>query len=69
MRELPTMPAIIKIAQNHHSGLKANNMEKASSAPAKPPIAAVWVEIFHHTFIMAHTIWMTSAATRMFDIN
>ena len=41
MRELPTMPAIMRIRQNHHNGLKVNNIEKAIKAPAKPPIAAV----------------------------
>ena len=41
IRELPTMPAMMRIKQNHHNGLKVNNMEKAIKAPAKPPIAAV----------------------------
>ena len=51
--------------QNHHVGLKRNTSEKMNRAPATPPMAAVWVEIFHQTLMSAHTIWMMSALKTM----
>lgn len=69
MRLLPTTPATRKMTHSHHIGLKTKSSENASSAPAKPPMAAVWVDIFHQMLIMAHTIWMTNAATRILAIN
>ena len=59
------MPETSRVKQSHHTGLKAKSIENAMSAPVTPPMAAVWVEIFHHTLTMAHTIWMSSAAMRM----
>ena len=58
---LPTMPAMIRTRQSHQMGLKAKMTEKASRAPVKPPMAAVWVEIFHQTLMSAqrtcHEMW------------
>ena len=41
MRLLPTTPATRKMTHSHHIGLKTKSSENASSAPAKPPMAAV----------------------------
>ena len=51
--------------QSHHMGLNMKMKAKAMSAPATPPIAAVWVDIFHHVLISAQTICMSSAAMSM----
>ena len=69
MRLVPTMPEMMRMMLNHHSGLNAKRMEKASRAPSKPPMAAVWVDTFHQTLMMAQTICMMSAATRMLAMN
>jgi|UPI00046A57D6 hypothetical protein len=56
MRLEPTTPDATMTKHSHHTGLKLNINEKASSAPSTPPMAAVCVDIFHHTFIMAQRI-------------
>ena len=58
---LPTMPETVSVRQSHHIGLKLNNNEKASREPVTPPIAAVWVDIFHHTLMIAQRICITNA--------
>ena len=62
IRLVPRMPARISTTQSHHTGLKPKNSPKTKSAPATPPMAAVWVEIFHHTLMRAQTTWMNNAA-------
>ena len=58
---LPTKPETMSVRQSHHIGLKLNSSEKASREPVTPPIAAVCVDIFHHTLMIAHRICMISA--------
>lgn len=58
---LPTMPETMSVRQSHHIGLKLNSNEKAIKEPVTPPIAAVCVDIFHHTLMIAHRICMISA--------
>ena len=65
MRLVPTSPESTSEKQSHVMGLNMNMNEKASRAPTTPPMAAVCVDIFHHTFISAHTICITSAAMSM----
>ena len=65
IRLVPTMPPKRRIRQNHHTGLKENSSENTKSAPATPPMAAVWVEIFHQTLIKAQTICTIRAAMTM----
>ena len=48
--------------------LKENSSENTKSAPATPPMAAVWVEIFHQTLIKAQTICTNRAAMTMLPI-
>jgi hypothetical protein len=48
--------------------LKPNINDNAATAPVVPPIAAVYMEIFHQWFIMAHAICIISAATTMLRI-
>ena len=56
MRLVPTAPANTRMKQSHHVGLKSKMKDKAIRAPKKPPIAAVWVLIFHQMLMMAQTI-------------
>ena len=65
IRLVPRMPAKMNVNESHHTGLKPKNSAKTNKAPATPPMAAVWVEIFHHTLIMAQVIWMNRAAVTM----
>ena len=65
MRLVPSSPASRNTAESHHTGLKLNISAKAASAPATPPMAAVWVLIFHHALITAHVICTSSAAMSM----
>ena len=58
---LPTTPETMSVRQSHHIGLKLNSNEKAIKEPVTPPIAAVCVDIFHHTLMIAHRICMISA--------
>ena len=58
---LPTKPETMSVRQSHHIGLKLNSNEKAIKEPVTPPIAAVCVDIFHHTLMIAHRICMISA--------
>ena len=58
---LPTKPETVSVRQSHHIGLKLNSSEKAISDPVTPPIAAVCVDIFHHTLIIAQRICITNA--------
>ena len=58
---LPTKPETMSVRQSHHIGLKLNSSEKAIKEPVTPPIAAVCVDIFHHTLMIAHRICMISA--------
>ena len=53
MRLVPTIPPNIRVIHNHHVGLKAKIKANANNAPATPPMAAVCVEIFHQTLIIA----------------
>ena len=55
MRLVPTAPESTITKQNHHIGLKVKIMANASKAPATPPIAAEWVDIFHHILMSAQT--------------
>ncbi len=61
----PTIPDTMTTKQNHHTGLKLSIKENANNAPSTPPIAAVWVEIFHHTLITAQSICITNATMRI----
>lgn len=54
MRLEPTTPETRTARQNHQMGLKLSIIEKATNAPKTPPMAAVCVEIFHQTLMMAH---------------
>ena len=65
MRALPIIPAKKIITESHHIGLNMNIAANDASEPAMAPIAAMWTEIFHHMFIMAHTTCVASAATTM----
>ena len=65
MRLEPTIPDAMMTKQSHHTGLKLSINENASNAPSTPPIAAVWVDIFHHTLIMAQSICITNATIRI----
>ena len=56
IRQVPNIPAVRKTTHSHQTGLKPRYSAKAKSAPPTPPMAAVWVEIFHHTLIRAQTI-------------
>ena len=58
---LPTKPETMSVRQSHHIGLKLNSSEKAIKEPVTPPIAAVCVDIFHHTLMIAHRICIISA--------
>ena len=58
---LPTKPETMSVRQSHHIGLKLKSSEKAIKEPVTPPIAAVCVDIFHHTLMIAHRICMISA--------
>ena len=53
---LPTKPETMSVRQSHHIGLKLNSSEKAIKEPVTPPIAAVCVDIFHHTLMIAQRI-------------
>ena len=65
IRLVPRMPATMNVSESHQTGLKPKNSAKTKRPPATPPMAAVWVEIFHHTLIMAQVIWMNRAAVTM----
>ena len=52
---VPNKPATMIMIQSHHTGLYEKMPEKAISAPATPPMAAVWVLIFQKRFTKAHT--------------
>ena len=65
MRLVPNSPATTNNRQNHHTGLKAKTSAKTNKAPAKPPTAAVWVEIFQNRLMRAQTICTASAAMTM----
>ena len=65
IRLVPRMPARMNVSESHHTGLKAKISAKTNRAHATPPIAAVWVEIFHQTLIIAQVIWMNRAAVTM----
>ena len=56
------MPASSIRAHIHHSGLKPKMKANAITAPVVPPMAAVWVEIFHQLLSMAHIICIATAA-------
>lgn len=64
----PTKPETTIVRHSHHIGLKLNNNEKAIKEPVTPPIAALCVDIFHHTLITAQSICMIRATMRM-DVN
>lgn len=68
MRQVPSTPATRSTTQSQKMGLKPNIIEKAAIAPAIPPMAAVWVLIFHHTLTMEQSICMMSAAMSMLDM-
>ena len=51
IRLVPTMPAMIMLAQNHPKGLNEKRMENANSPPTNPPMPAVCVDIFHLSLI------------------
>ena len=57
----PTIPDAIITRHSHQTELKLSINENANSAPNTPPMAAVCVEIFHHTLIMAQSICITNA--------
>ena len=59
----PTSPPSSITNVSHQMGLKLKINAKAMTPPVTPPIAAVWVEIFHHTLTSAHNICTTNAAT------
>lgn len=61
MRLEPTIPDAMTTRHSHQTELKLSMNENANSAPSTPPIAAVWVDIFHHTLITAQSICITSA--------
>ena len=61
-RLVPTSPASKRMRQIHQVGLKLKISAKAMTAPVTPPMAAEWVEIFHHTLMMAQMICMDKAA-------
>ena len=65
MRAVPRIPESRMTTQSHHTGLKRNSSAKAMSAPATPPMAAVWVEIFHQMLMSRLTAWMSRAAMTM----
>ena len=65
MRQVPSRPATKNTRQSHHTGLKPRYSAKANRAPPTPPMAAVWVEIFHHTLMIAQTICSNKAAMMM----
>ena len=54
---------------SHQTELKLSINENANSAPSTPPMAAVCVEIFHHTLIMAQSICITNATISIDVIN
>ena len=62
---LPTIPETMSVRQSHHIGLKLNSNEKAIKEPVTPPIAAVCVDIFHHTLMIAQRICITNATIRI----
>ena len=62
---LPTIPETMRVRQSHHIGSKLSSREKAISEPVTPPMAAVWVEIFHYTLMTAQRICITSATMSM----
>ena len=55
----------MKTKQSHHVGLNIKRKENAINAPATPPIAAEWVEIFHQMLITAQSTCIISAAIRI----
>ena len=59
---VPTIPAMMTTIDNHHEGLKIKTWAKAKIEPATPPMAAEWVDTFHHTLVMAQSICTARAA-------
>ena len=68
MRLEPTIPDAMTTRHSHQTELKLSMNENANSAPSTPPMAAVCVDIFHHTLITAQSICMIKATMRM-DVN
>ena len=62
IRLVPTIPPSKITRQSHQTGLKLNIRLNESSPPATPPMAAEWVDTFHHTLVMAQSICTTRAA-------